>query len=384
MNSLLEKTVAETQPLQGDHFPLKKYSFVAACRQNLPFLLPALICWLLLLLLIVYTDKAQLHLWINKHHSPLADAFFPYYTEAGGWFPFLLAAGLLFWRYSAAIMLVATQLIATIFVTPLKHLIDEDRPRVLFEQLQEPLHTVVRLHSSHSFPSGHTAAAFALFLSLALLVGQPMWKFLLLLLAVLAGFSRVYLSQHFTEDVFAGSVIGVMSVLIYDRFFKENTEEKLADKSLRDIFKGKGTMVSRFLYQYRFSILVALIILYISVLKPAQLPRIPLFPYADKVIHLLMYGFLALFLNYETIPAKQLPAWLFPKLKGIRLPNVKTSQSVMLLIVLILPILMGGIIELLQQYCFPPRTGDWIDFLANTTGVLLAYLLFRKIRCNFF
>ena len=36
---------------------------------------------------------------------------------------------------------------------------------------------------------------------------------------------------------------------------------------------------------------------------------------------------------------------------------------------------MSGVIELLQAYCTETRSGDWLDFLANTIGVALAALL---------
>lgn len=34
----------------------------------------------------------------------------------------------------------------------------------------------------------------------------------------------------------------------------------------------------------------------------------------------------------------------------------------------------GGIIELLQYYYVPMRSGDWFDFWANNTGALIAVL----------
>jgi VanZ family protein len=38
--------------------------------------------------------------------------------------------------------------------------------------------------------------------------------------------------------------------------------------------------------------------------------------------------------------------------------------------------LMGGVIEILQAYCTGGRrSGDWIDFLADAVGVLLAQLI---------
>lgn len=40
------------------------------------------------------------------------------------------------------------------------------------------------------------------------------------------------------------------------------------------------------------------------------------------------------------------------------------------------PLLMGGLIEILQAYCTGGRrSGDWIDFLADAVGVLLAQLI---------
>ena len=39
------------------------------------------------------------------------------------------------------------------------------------------------------------------------------------------------------------------------------------------------------------------------------------------------------------------------------------------------PILMGGLLELLQEYCTTTRNGDWIDLAANATGVTIAAFL---------
>ena len=40
------------------------------------------------------------------------------------------------------------------------------------------------------------------------------------------------------------------------------------------------------------------------------------------------------------------------------------------------PIIMSGILELLQEYCTGGhRNGDWLDLAANATGVTLAAIL---------
>ena len=45
------------------------------------------------------------------------------------------------------------------------------------------------------------------------------------------------------------------------------------------------------------------------------------------------------------------------------------------------PILMSGLIELLQAYCTGGRrSGDWIDLAANATGVTLAALFGLALR----
>jgi VanZ family protein len=38
----------------------------------------------------------------------------------------------------------------------------------------------------------------------------------------------------------------------------------------------------------------------------------------------------------------------------------------------IFPIVFSGCIELLQEYCTSYRGGDWLDFTANSVGVILA------------
>ena len=74
----------------------------------------------------------------------------------------------------------------------------------------------VEVHSFNSMPSGHTATAFCIFCLLALLVTKKWWGFGFALLAILAGFSRVYLNQHFLEDIFVGAFIGLFTAtLVY-------------------------------------------------------------------------------------------------------------------------------------------------------------------------
>jgi membrane-associated phospholipid phosphatase len=72
----------------------------------------------------------------------------------------------------------------------------------------------VKVNAFDSFPSGHTTSAFVLAFIVILLLKNPYMKALVFIMAVLIGFSRVYLLQHFLIDIYIGSVFGILSVLI--------------------------------------------------------------------------------------------------------------------------------------------------------------------------
>lgn len=110
------------------------------------------------------------------------------------------------------------------------------------------------------------------------------------------------------------------------------------------------------LRHYTFSILTILAIWYLSFFTPphTQLEEINNF---DKLVHVCMYGGLSSIIWIEHL---------------IRYKQIKKIQ--LTIGGILLPILMSGIIEILQSQCTDNRSGDWMDFIANCTGILLASL----------
>jgi undecaprenyl-diphosphatase len=80
-------------------------------------------------------------------------------------------------------------------------------------QRHRPFETQIGPKSNaHSFPSGHTATAFACATVLAHFA--PRWRVPFFVLATLIAVSRVYNGMHYPTDVLAGAVLGVLIALL--------------------------------------------------------------------------------------------------------------------------------------------------------------------------
>ena len=100
----------------------------------------------------------------------------------------------------------------------MKHFVfgETPRPYKYFTEIKPyVLHYVdnVDMNMVNSLPSGHSSAGFAMCLSIAMIYKSRKIDNLMFLMAFAIGLSRIYLSQHFFEDVFMGSMIGVLSAI---------------------------------------------------------------------------------------------------------------------------------------------------------------------------
>jgi undecaprenyl-diphosphatase len=154
-------------------------------------------------------------------HRKLSDRFLTrlswMMTCGNGWLLFLLLATLVDrqrgWKATRAVAPALWLATATV-EHPIKKWFRRRRP---FLSLIEAI-IVGRKPGSYSFPSGHSAAAFAGAVLLAREYPTNARGFFGL--ASLVAFSRIYLGVHYPGDVLSGSFLGMVLARIYSRLLR--------------------------------------------------------------------------------------------------------------------------------------------------------------------
>ncbi len=176
-----------------------------------------------------WMGKNECFLWLNTNLGLAADYFFAVWTNMGDglvWIAVLLVLLLVLKQKQLLPLAITAFLLSTAFTQIGKHWIKpgELRPIRAIHDVRL-IHTVsfVEVHTISSFPSGHTATAFTIYLFLSLLVPGTWWVAAGFLYALLVAYSRIYLAQHFPLDAGAGMVAAILSVwlslMIQQRFF---------------------------------------------------------------------------------------------------------------------------------------------------------------------
>ena len=190
---------------------LNKKKFIAAITVSL----------LLAVILLAFsniTGKQKFFLELNTDLGIFADNFFAVYTYAGDglmWIPVLLVTIFILKRKDCIPLLVSAFILSTLFIQGIKNFVLPAEPRPIKAILETSLiHTVqgVEVHTIGSFPSGHTATAFSIYLLFCLLINKRWWLIAGFIYAGMVGYSRIYLAQHFPTDIAGGIITAVISV----------------------------------------------------------------------------------------------------------------------------------------------------------------------------
>jgi membrane-associated phospholipid phosphatase len=194
--------------------------FKTLVKSNLYFFIPfaAFVCVGGVLLSV--HDKETLLIAINSKYSKFGDFLFQYYTHVGDGSFYLVLAFLilLFVSKYKAIVMIASYTFTSLIAQLIKYNIPGEnfRPRSHFWLDSHRIHFVdgVEIMVSHSFPSGHTTSAFSMFLLFSIFVKNRLLSFVFFVMALMVGYSRMYLGQHFFADVYGGAIIGTFLTLI--------------------------------------------------------------------------------------------------------------------------------------------------------------------------
>ena len=192
--------------------------------------------WFLGALFILFQDKLDFQKKINQFGNPVLDLVMRNLTYAGdGLFAVLVFIVLLFIRIKTALIALITFALTAGIVQLLKHTVFDTMKRPYYFLKSDVNFRIIEdftYHSSNSFPSGHSASIFAICTVIAYQYKSKLSiQLLLVVIAVLVALTRVYLCQHFLQDIIAGSLIGTL-ISYYTSLFLESRLNRF-DKPLR-------------------------------------------------------------------------------------------------------------------------------------------------------
>lgn len=108
--------------------------------------------------------------------------------------------------------------------------------------------------------------------------------------------------------------------------------------------------------RYWLSVLATTGIVLLSLLPMPEIPALGVVPLWDKWVHFVMYGGLCC------------AYWLDFHRNGFQ----NRQKGIWLFWIVLFPMALGGLMEICQATLTTCRNGDWIDFVANCVGVVLA------------
>jgi len=199
-----------------------------------------LVIFLGFVFLCIYGKTASFFL-LNSFHNPIFDYFFILFTNLGDGIIALVfcVLAIVFYRKKIyALSLFYAFIISGLIAQVLKRMVDTPRPKLYFANGEyTQFIDGIKIATQHSFPSGHTATAFAIATVIMIVMKSRKWQIQILVAATLVGYSRIYLGQHFLLDVLVGAIIGCLSGIV---------AIDLAERTLKGVKKwSKNTKASQ-------------------------------------------------------------------------------------------------------------------------------------------
>lgn len=164
----------------------------------------------------------ELLYWLESIRNPVLDGFFSAITYFGSEIVFMILALAIYWCVSKSqgLYLLSVGCLGTTLNQFLKITCRIPRPWV-----RDPDFTIVESAradaTGYSFPSGHTQNAVGTFGCLAADARRPWLRVVLIVLAVLTAFSRMYLGVHTPWDVGAAAVMAVVLIFALRPLFRD-------------------------------------------------------------------------------------------------------------------------------------------------------------------
>ena len=186
-------------------------------------------------IILIVNSRDNISLWINWKWTPALDKVILFSNNIGtAIFSVITILFLGFWKGWRIAFKAGFCFLSVVIVTQFtKHILFPGtlRPTLYFEEGVLRLIEGVKQLSTESFPSGHTSASFALTTFFALYFPHKKWHWVLGLIALIVGYGRIYLSQHFFTDVYAGMIIGVTITTLAYYYYPKSWEKKNDQKN---------------------------------------------------------------------------------------------------------------------------------------------------------
>lgn len=112
------------------------------------------------------------------------------------------------------------------------------------------------------------------------------------------------------------------------------------------------------------SISFTCLLFYLSFARPASFEGLNVVNITDKVAHYVVYVIYGILLIYDYLKDKK----------------NDFSKKDFIFLCIIMPIILGGLIEIVQEAFFKPRSAEWIDWFCDILGILTAWLMYYFIK----